>query len=79
MAPAMQEQIINLLSWKFNRPSSTIHPYTHLRDDLNLDAVDFLLLIAELESRLDVYLSREEVEAIATVHDASLYMQRRAA
>jgi acyl carrier protein len=75
----MQERIINLISWKLNVPSSSIHPYTRLRDDLNLDAVDLLLLIAELESRFNTYLTKEEVEAIATVRDASFYLQKHAA
>ncbi|MCG8326851.1 MAG: acyl carrier protein [Chitinophagales bacterium] len=75
----MQERIIDLISWKLNVPSSSIHPHTRLQDDLNLDAIDMLLLIAELESRFDVYLTKEEVEAIGTVRDASFYLQRNAA
>ena len=75
----MQERIINLISWKLNVPSSSIHPHTKLRDDLNLDAVDLLLLIAEMESRFNTYLTKEEVEAIATVRDASFYLQKHAA
>lgn len=75
----MQERIINLISWRLNVPSANIHPHTRLQDDLNLDAVDLLLLIAELESRFNAYLSPEEVEAIETVRDASFYFQKYAA
>ena len=51
-------------------PVKHIHPYTHLQDELNLDAIDLLLLIAELESRFNVYLTPEEAEAIETVFGA---------
>lgn len=75
----MQEHIINLISWKFNVPSTNIHPHTRLQDDLNLDTFDLVLLIAEIESRFNSYLTKEEVEAIATVRDVSFYLQKHAA
>ena len=74
-----QDKLINLISWKLNVPSSTIFPYTHLEDDLNLDAFDLMLLIAELESGFGIYLSPEEVETIKTVQDVSFYFQKYAA
>lgn len=75
----MQERVMDIISWRLNVPASRIHPYTRFQDDLNLDAVDRLLLIAELESRFNVYLSSEEVNAIETIHDASLFLERHAA
>ncbi len=75
----MQERIIDLISWRLNVPVKQIHPYTHLQDDLHLDAIDLLLLIAELESRFNVYLTPEEAEAIETVQDASFFIQKHAA
>lgn len=77
--PATQERVIDLISWRLNIPSSQIHPYTHLKDDLYLDAIDILLLIIELESRFNVFLTPEEVEAIETVQDASFIFQQSAA
>lgn len=74
-----QNRVIDLISWKLNLPPNHIHPYTHLKDDLHLDAIDLLLLIADLESRLNVYLSPEEAAAIETVQDASFYFQKYAA
>ncbi len=76
---AVQSRIIDLISWRLNVPASNIHPYSRLQEDLHLDAVDMMLLIAELESRFNVYLSKEEVEAIETVQDASFYLQKYAA
>ena len=74
-----QDRVIDLISWRLNVPPTHIHPYTHLKDDLHLDAIDLLLLIADLESRFNVYLSPEEAEAIETVQDASFYFQKYAA
>ncbi|HQU57679.1 MAG: hypothetical protein KDD02_19895 [Phaeodactylibacter sp.] len=75
----MHKQIIDHISWRLNVSPSSIHPYTHLEDDLHLDAIDILLLIAELESRFNVYLSTEEANSIETIHDASIFLQKRAA
>ncbi len=75
----IQDRVIDLISWRLNVPATHIHPYTHLQDDLHLDAIDLLLLIAELESRFNIYLSPEEAEAIETIHDASLFLQKYAA
>jgi len=75
-ATPLQSRIIDLISWRLNMPVSNIHPYSRLKEDLHLDAIDLLLLIAELETRFNVYLSKEEVEAIETVQDASFYLQK---
>ncbi len=64
-------QIIDLISWQLNVPSSEIFPHTDLSNDLNLDDIDQLLLIAELENRLNVYLSKEDADKINTIKDAS--------
>lgn len=78
-ANPLQNRIIDLISWRLNLPTTHIHPYSRLREDLHLDAIDLLLLIAELETRFNVYLSNEEVEAIETVQDASFYFYKDAA
>ncbi|HKK80393.1 MAG TPA: phosphopantetheine-binding protein [Phaeodactylibacter sp.] len=75
----LQSRIIDLISWRLNLPANHIHPYSRLREDLHLDAIDLMLLIAELESRFNTYLSKEEVEAIETVQDASFYLYKAAA
>lgn len=74
-----QERIIDLISWIVNVPSAYIHPYTLLKDDLELDPIDMLLLIAELESQFNIYLTPEEVETIETVQDISFIFQKQAA
>lgn len=66
----IENQVIEMLSWQLHVDVSSIRPYTRFRDDLMMDAVDINLLIAQLESRLNVYLSAEEIEGIETVADA---------
>lgn len=73
------ERIIDLVSGMLKVPSYKINPYTSLRDDLHLDAVDMLLLIAALENNFQVYLTAEEADAIDTIEDASSFLQRKAA
>ncbi len=74
-----QERVITLVSGMLKVPPYKINPYTSLRDDLHLDAVDLLLLIAALENNFKVYLTAEEADAIDTIEDASTFMQRKAA
>lgn len=77
--PATQDRIIDLISWRLNVPTHLIFPNTSLGEDLNLDAFDRQMLIVEMESRLNIYLSPEEVEAIETVKDASFFFQKHVA
>jgi acyl carrier protein len=79
MLTTTQNRVIDLVSGVCRVPSSHIHPDTSFRNDLDLDAVDVLLLIAELENNFQVYLTSEEADAIETVQDVSYYMHRRAA
>lgn len=74
-----QDRVIDMISWALKLPPKRIYPYTHLQDDLHLDAVDLLLLIIQLENRFNVYFSSEEVAAIETVQDASFFIQKHAA
>ena len=72
-------QIIDFIGWQLNVPISNIFLHTDLSSDLHLDDIDQLLLIAELENRLNVYLSKEEVEKISTIKDASIIFLKNVA
>lgn len=71
--------IIEMISWSLHIPVSRINPNTDLVDDLHLDQMDRDLLIADLENRLGIFLSPEEVASIETVRDASRFLQKKAA
>ena len=74
-----EERVIRMISWSLNVPSTKIYPFTNLKEDLNLDPIDFMLLIAELENRFNIYLTKEQAEAIETVSDASIFFSSRIA
>ncbi len=73
----MEQQLIELISWSLKIPSAQINPYSDFADDLHLDAIDKLLLIADLEAQYGIFLSPEEVATIQTVKDASNYFTQR--
>jgi acyl carrier protein len=66
-------QVVDTISWTLNVAPQRLLPYTHFVDDLHLDDIDMMLLIAALESHLDVYLTPEQVASIQTVADATRY------
>lgn len=65
----LENQIINTISWTLNVAPQRLQSYTHFVDDLHLDDIDMVLLIASLESQLDIYLTSEEVAAVETMGD----------
>jgi len=74
-----QDRIIDFVSWQLNVPTTNIFPSSNLIDDLNLDPLDKMLLIAELESRLNVFLTPEEADNIETIQDVSQFFNSHAA
>lgn len=64
-----EDKIIEFVSWELDVPAEEIFPSSDLVSDLNLDAQDKMLLIAELENRMDVYLTSEEAEKAETIQD----------
>ncbi len=74
-----QEKVISMVSWVANVPPTKVCPTTNIKDDLNLDSIDVMMLIVKLEKRFDVILSSEEVERIETVKDASEFIQGKIA
>jgi len=79
MEQATTRRVSDLISFMLNIPTTRIHPFTSLKDDLLLDAIDILLLIAALESKFDVYLSPEEAESVQTVEDIAFLLQKNMA
>ena len=67
----IENQILNTISWTLNVSTQRLLPYTHFADDLHLDDIDLMLLIATLENQLGVYLTGEEVAGIHTIGDVT--------
>ncbi|NJC25119.1 acyl carrier protein [Neolewinella antarctica] len=66
---ARTAQLMHTLSDALRVPSSRLHSFIRLQDDLFLDPVDVQLLIAGLESKLEYYLTEQEMAQIETVGD----------
>ncbi|KAA3620870.1 MAG: acyl carrier protein [Bacteroidetes bacterium] len=64
-----EDKLIEFVSWELDVPAEEIFPSSSLVSDLNLDDQDKMLLIAELENRMDVYLTPEEAEKAETIQD----------
>jgi len=69
----IENQIVNTISWTLNVSPQRLLPYTHFTDDLHLDDIDLMLLIASLENQLGVYLTGEQVAGIQTIGDVTRY------
>lgn len=74
----LEDYILGTISYSLNVSPTRLYSYTHFRDDLHLDQVDMTLLIATLESRLNVFLSDEEVARIETIGDCHRYFRQHA-
>lgn len=66
--------LIHLISDLSNVPGKNICPTTSLKNDLNLDSMDTMLLIVKLEHWFNVVFSEEEVERVETVKDLHLVL-----
>lgn len=69
----VENQILNTISWTLNVSTQRLLPYMHFTDDLHLDDIDLLLLIATIENQLGVYLTREQAASIQTIGDVTRY------
>ena len=71
-APALaarKEALLQNLSLELRLPQTRLRSFSRLREDLFMDGTDVELLIATLESRLDYYLTEEEIASVETLGD----------
>ncbi len=68
--------LMSNLSNELRIPGERLHTFTRLQDDLFLDNMDVKLLIASLESRMEYYLTEEEMAQIETVGDIQHFFLR---
>ena len=69
-------QLIYLIAWILKMPSTLIEDSTNLREDLDLDVMDFDLMIFQLESYYKTEFTTEEIAQINTVHDIEKLLRR---
>ena len=69
----IENKVLSTISWTLNVAPQRLLPYMHFTDDLHLDDLDLLLLIATLENQFGVYLTPEQAAGIETIGDATRY------
>ena len=69
-------RLMHTLSDELRTNQNRLQPFIRLQDDLFLDPMDVQLLIATLESKLEYYLTEEEMAQIETVGDIQTYFLR---
>ncbi|MFT7121026.1 MAG: acyl carrier protein [Neolewinella sp.] len=68
--------LMQTLSTELRVPGHRLYDFTRLTEDLFLDPMDVQLLIASLESKLEFFLTEEEMARIETVGDIQHYFLR---
>lgn len=68
--------LLQTLSNELRVPGHQIYGFTRLAEDLFLDRMDIQLLVASLESKLEYYLTDEEMAQIETVADIQHFFLR---
>ncbi len=72
----IQDRVISMVSWEASISPRSISLTTSLKNDLNLDSIDLMLLILKLENWFNITLSNDDVENIDTVKDAHDYINK---
>ncbi len=57
--------------------AATVSEDDHIQDDLELDSMDVLNLVAALHERLGVNIPESDYEEIASLRKAALYLSRQ--
>ena len=73
---ARSSRLMHTLSDELRLPERRLHAFLRFQDDLFLDPMDVQLLIASLESKLEYYLTDEEMAQIETVGDVQAFFLR---
>lgn len=63
-----------VLSWIANVPVQEIQATTLIKDDLQMDSLDFVLSVARLERLFNITFSNEDLEKLETVGDLCQYV-----
>lgn len=72
----LENELLEIFGKLNNQDPSTINLSDRLKEDLNMDSLNFLELEYEIQQLGAPELSDEEVEGILTVNDALLFAQK---
>lgn len=71
---SVEEKIKKIIADKLSVDISEVVPEASFVDDLGADSLDLVELIMSLEEELDIEISDEDAEKLATVKDAMDYV-----
>ncbi len=66
---AIRQTLIHLFETDIGEDFSQIEDSSHLRQQLGLDSVDLVSVVAQIERHFRIRLSQQELESLATVGD----------
>lgn len=69
-----EKLIVEFLSQRFGVPGDKIKPEAKLFDDLELDSIDALDLLALLDKQHRIHVNEEQARRLRTVEDAVQYV-----
>ena len=71
----MFEKICELLADKFDADASTMTMETSIKEDLNADSLDVVVLMMDLEENFGITISDEEAMKMSTIGDIVKYIE----
>jgi acyl carrier protein len=66
----LEKSVKDIVAKVLKIPVDTVKLQSRFRDDLGADSLDLVLLLYEMEDRLDLKLSDDEAKTVLTVADA---------
>lgn len=61
--------VTEILKREFQFTDEQLHPKAHLIEDLDLDSIDAVDLVARLEEFTEITISEEELKSVQTIED----------
>ena len=77
MKPAMQTELIQIISERLNVSADSVTPQASFVDDLGADSLDVVELMMTLEEKYNLEIPDDDAEKIKTVQDAISYIDSR--
>lgn len=65
----MEDRVIFTIKHILNKRYMKITLESRLREDLNVDSIDFMMILADLEDEFDTTLPEEDFSDVVTVND----------
>ena len=75
----MEEKVIDILAEVAEKDKTEITRETNLVEDLELESLDIVTLVAKIEEEFKIDIPDEEIQNLLTVGDAIKFIEKNAA